>query len=930
VGPLQTTVSDLSGAYTLEEVPAGRHDLVVEKGGFTLLEVHGVRVEAGQITRIDVPVTPADQQVVAMEAFKVEADILQQSAMGLLVSRQRSLSVMDSIAADEFSQLGVGDAAEALGKTPGTTILDGKYAVIRGLSDRYTYTQMNGSSVPSADPDRRAVQLDQFPVDLIDSITTRKSFTPDQPGAFSGGSVDLQTKTFPEVFFGKISVGSTYNARVTGQTVLSVPGGGRDWQGRDDGTRRLSDRVPNPIPANLTSAAAQLAARQGNFVPARQLDEISRQFHNEPFFPRDKKAAPDFAFSASAGDSLTVREDHVFGYVTSLTYDRSTSHFEGGTTGRYSQGSVDPANARFVDVNRVFTPDVAAYNFAPFYEANPVVPGGPPPFGVATTSEQVTWGAYLQLAWRAGLNHELSTTFFHNQSAADTVKRGVGEAVRSDSGGEFRENYDLLYTERGVTSVQLAGRSLFPRWDDATFEWRAAVSRSTQEQPDYRSFESKWSFILQEFDPSGITNRRYFRDLQEDSTDLAFDFTRPFYFSSGREWTLKLGAAHLNGERTNRERAFLIEGGNIRTRAGIESFPQPVGIIAETAASVSFGSVMREISANLNYDGEQTFSAGYAMADLRWSERWRFVGGVRGERTEISTRAQPVSGITVRPAETDQTDALPALAVIWSPRDRQNVRLSYGRTLARPTFRELADVVNYEAFTDEFIGGNPDLAVTLIDNLDLRWEWFPRGGEVLAASLFYKRLDQPIEQVFSAGRIFPNNVDAGIAYGIEVEARRKLDFLGPRWEQLSFGLNAALIESEVTIPPDELALIRAVFPDARDHRPLYGQSPYIVNLDVTLQVPAWSSTFTLATGVFGERLDLVTTGALPDVFEQPAPSLDFIWSQRLFGSWRMKLAAKNLLDPHREKSLEHNGTTYFYERYRRGRTFSLSVSYDFQ
>jgi outer membrane receptor protein involved in Fe transport len=249
--------------------------------------------------------------------------------------------------------------------------------------------------------------------------------------------------------------------------------------------------------------------------------------------------------------------------------------------------------------------------------------------------------------------------------------------------------------------------------------------------------------------------------------------------------------------------------------------------------------------------------------------------------------------------------------------------------LARPTFRELADVVNYEAFTDEFIGGNPDLELTMIDNLDLRWEHFPRGGEVLAASLFYKRLENPIEQVFSNGRIFPNNVDNGIVYGIELEARRKLDFLNARLDNWSVGLNATLIASKVKISKGELALIRAVFPQAKDTRALFGQSPYLVNLDVSWAVPSWGATFTGIYGVSGERLDLVTTGALPDVFEQPAPAVDFVWSQRVSRRFKLKLTAKNLLDPAREKTLEHAGVTYRYQSLNRGRTFSAGITYEF-
>jgi outer membrane receptor protein involved in Fe transport len=924
-----SVTSSLDGGFVLEGVPAGQHDVAVVRDGFQSATISNVAVLVGEIARIDVPMNSPSERVIEMEAFKVAADIVQQSGLGLLLTRQRAVAVSDAIASDEMSRLSVGNAAEALGKTPGTSIVDGKYVVIRGLGDRYTNTQMNGTTVPSADPDKRAVQMDQFPSDLIDSITTLKSFTVDQPGAFSGGSVNLKTKSFPEQFFFNASVKTANNSNTTREPILFVPGGEKDWQGRDDGTRSLSSAVPNPMPSSLTTTTAQLAARQGNFGPAEQLDAISKGFNNATFFPTTKDGKPDFGFSVATGDSLNFENGQLVGYIASFNYDRSSRHHTGGITGRYAQGSVNPASASFVEVSRVFTTDLAAYNFAEIYRKNPTVPGGAPAFGVTRSAESVDWGAYLQIAWRPRFNHEFTSTFFHNQSAEDRVQRGIGEAVRSDSGGEFRENYDLLYTERGVTSMQLAGKSNFESLNDSTLEWRAAFSRSSQDQPDYRNFEFKWSFSLQEFDPSGITNSRYFRELEEESADFGVDFTRPISLSGDRALSLKTGVAYTQGERTNRERAFSIEGGNTRTRPAIEAYPNPVGITSRGPTSVVFGTVMREIPANLNYDGEQTFAAGYLMGDYQFNSRWRLIGGLRYEKTEIETTPLPTAGVTVKPGVINQSDALPALALIWSPWPKQNLRTSYGRTLARPTFRELADVVNYEAFTDEFIGGNPDLEMTVIDNLDLRWEWFPRGGEVIAASVFYKRLGQPIEQVFSAGRIFPNNVERGTVYGVELEARRKLEFLGNAFRNLSVGFNASVMESEVTISPQELALIRAVFPNASDKRELFGQSPFIFNFDATLAVPNWGSSFTVAYNVSGERLDLVTTGALPDVFEQPAPALDFIWSQRLSRRFKVKFAAKNLLDPDREKTLEHNGTTYFYQRSTLGRSFSLSLSYEF-
>ena len=296
----------LDGSFVIEDVPAGSRDVTVARDGYQTAQFTGVEVAAGETTRLDAPLNPVAEQVVTMEAFSVAAAVVQQSGLGLLLARQKAVAVSDAIASDEIGRLAVSNAAEALGKTPGTSVVDGKYVVIRGLGDRYTNTQMNGTSVPSADPDKRAVQMDQFPSDVIDSITTLKSFTPDQPGAFSGGSVNIKTKSFPEQFFFTVSAKTASNTAVTGEEILGVPGGGKDWQGRDDGTRGLSAAVPNPMPPSLTTTTAQLAARVGNFGPAEQLDAISKGFHNATFFPRSRKARPDSGFGVAVGDSISL------------------------------------------------------------------------------------------------------------------------------------------------------------------------------------------------------------------------------------------------------------------------------------------------------------------------------------------------------------------------------------------------------------------------------------------------------------------------------------------------------------------------------------------------------------------------------------------------------------------------------------------------
>lgn len=933
-GTALSAKSDLNGSYALNDIPPGSHSLLVVHEIYQNSVINGIKVVAGDVAKADLPMEPiasleSGDDVVELSEFVISADVLAGSELALIGSRRRAAAVSDAIGEDTFSRLSLGSASDVVGKSVGSAIVDGKYAVIRGLGDRYTNTLLNNVSVPSADPDRRAVQLDQFPSDLLESVVVSKSFTPDQPGAFSGGSVNLRTKSFPASFFFSGSIKGEFHQGVTGREHLHLTGGGSDWKARDDGTRAFPADLPAVLPSNLILALVNISARRGDFAPAEQLDAIAKAFNNDRFYPGRDEASPNFGSSFAFGDRLQFGGDSILGYVFSFTYDAKTSAYTRGVTGRYSQGSTDITSPQFVDVNRVFTTDVSEYNFASFYAANPQTPLGLPEFGVSQSSEQVDWSTYAQVAFRPALNHEASVRFLHNQSAEDRVRKGVGEAVRSDSGGEFRENYDLLYTERAIRSLQLQGKSLFPGLAGSSIEWRAARSTSTQDQPDYKNWEFKWSFVLQGYDPSGIVNNRYFRDLEETTDEYGVDFTVPLIEGGPRPLKLKFGGLHAATERTNRERAFVIENASMNATS-IPVYPAPVGLIDRLSNGVVFGSYPREIAANLNYDGILDVAAGYLMADWQLTENWRAVAGARIERTEMATTPRLASNSGARAASIDQSDVLPGVSLVRSLGSDQNLRFAYGRTIARPTFRELADVSNYEAFTDEFIAGNPDLQMSVIDNFDARWERFLTGGRVLAVSAFHKRLKNPIELTRDGNDIRPQNSPEGTIIGLEFEGRTNFGFLNERLSNLTIGANLTWIDSAVEIPVQELALIRQFDPEASDERQLFSQSPYIVNVDATWELPSIGSTFTTVYSISGERLDLVTSGVLPDVFEKSAPSLDFIVSQRLGRRWKLKLTARNLLDPDRRKILESNGTQYVYESYRAGRRFSLGLSYFFE
>ncbi len=890
-----------------------------------------MKVTAGSINKTDLPLEPAElaanADAVKLAEFVITSEMLEGSGLALLGARQRSSVVSDAIGSDFFSRVDAGDAADAMSRVTGASVVDGKYVLIRGLGDRYSNTLLNGAGVPSADPDRRAVQMDQFPAGLLDSIVTSKSFTPDQPGGFAGGSVNMKTKNFPDRFFVNFGLSSSYNTATTGEDLLTIPGGGRDWLGMDDGTRAMPEALPARIPSQTE---ARLAARTGNFGPAEELDRISNLFNNESYFPTTTSGKPKFGSSFSTGERISLGGDRILGYVVSLTYDRSSSNFTGGHAGRYSQGTIDPSGEGFVTGQLVYSPDVSELGFAADLEANPDVPGGVPSLGVTQSSFTVDWSTYAQVAFRPSLNHEVALRYMRNQSANDTIKRGIGESTRSDA-GRLYQIFDMLYTERSVESLQLSGNSVFPGLGGLRVEWRASSGESTQEQPDYRTLSYFWDFANQQFAAAaGVGNNRFFRDLLEESDEAAVDATLPLVIA-GRPASFKVGGLVQDGARTYRERRFRWsrEANQIDI---IQNYPNPVGLVDRTANSVTFGNTIGELPSNLvNYDGEQRISATYAMLDLEPFDRFRIVTGVRAEKTEIRTIAA-ATGTSFRAAEISQTDYLPALTLVYRLSNNTNLRAAYGRTLARPLYHELADIRVEDPFRDKFRAGNPDLVLSDIDNFDLRWEWFPRGNEVVAVSVFQKDFANPIEVVEtpSIGSERPTNAPDGEVRGVEFEARMGLGRFFQRLASFSVGGNFSLIESDVTIPEEEMASIRMSYPDAGDTRELLGQSPYILNLDFSYDNFDWGTSATVAYNIQGRRLHLITFGALPDIYEQPAGELDFVLSQRLTRNLRLKFTAKNLLDPAYEKTMSHAGRDYFYERFRRGRTFGLGLSYSFE
>ncbi|MEM7513783.1 MAG: TonB-dependent receptor, partial [Bacteroidota bacterium] len=331
-----------------------------------------------------------------------------------------------------------------------------------------------------------------------------------------------------------------------------------------------------------------------------------------------------------------------------------------------------------------------------------------------------------------------------------------------------------------------------------------------------------------------------------------------------------------------------------------------------------------------SYIGDQTVIGTYAMAILPLTPKLKFQGGARVEITDATTTSRDT---TLTQGILDLTDILPAGNFVYALQDNMNLRAGYSRTLARPTFREFSPFVSFDFVQDFLLVGNPNLERTLIDNFDVRWEWYPTPGEVISFSGFYKDFDGPIEKVIepraggSVQELTFRNVPRARALGLEFELRKNLGFLGPFFEPFQLGMNASLIQSEVDIDPAELELLRSVVPDRSAERPLYGQSPYAVNGELAYINDSLGVKASLSYNVFGERIAVVG-GINPDIYEQPRGLLNFSISKSLGNRWSARIRANNLLNPEYKFTQDYEGVEYIYQLYTVGRSYSLSFTYN--
>jgi outer membrane receptor protein involved in Fe transport len=907
--------TDATGRFQLSNVPSGDQVLRFSKSGYAAAVVTDVRVLTGQSTAVNGNLRP---EFYAMEEFEITAEEFTEQTQQIMFERQQNVTFNDSLGSDFLSKVGAGDAAEALGKVTGTTIVDGKFAVIRGLADRYVSTTLNGAEVPSADPYRKAVQLDLFPSAMIESIVVSKTFTPDMPGGFTGGAVNVITKSFPEKFLFNFSLGVSYNTQGSlNDRFLTYQGGSTDWLGMDDGTRALPQIVRDTSIIQLAQTPSSFNAADAAFR-----EQVNRSFGSLQMSPETTTSPLGHSFSISVGDTLTLFGRRL-GYFAGLNYDRDFSFYENGVNQRFSGLQPDFDSG-------VFPPPLILIPELTLNDTRAVA--------------EVSWGAIASLSYELFEGHELGFNFLFNQVGEDETRVQAGVYAPTTDSREFQTE-SLHWTERQLRVLQFRGGHQFPEALDAQLNWLASLSETSQDEPDLRFFTffkgtafGQPVYIVD--DPLLIRPARYFRELAENNQNFKVDAEVPFNQWSDLVGKLKTGLYYSGSERAYDERVVGYYSHNgyqpFISNGDSSTFLTQSNLTAQPAGNgrFIFPRYVADLQNSFNYDGQSAISAAYGMFELPIFESLRFVAGARLERTDLEVSTFNASSRQTTASSIRQDDLLPAASLIYTLVTNMNLRLSYAETIARPTFREFSATDSFDFAGGDILSGNPNLVISAVKNYDIRWEWFRRAGEVFAASFFYKEIANPIEvaqTAFGPTRIQYINSPEATLWGIELEARTALDLLDDNLKNFSVGANFTYIQSEVLRSPDEQGNRDFFNVPGGITRPLYDQSPYIINADVTYESKSLGTIISVVYNVSGERLYFAGY-TVPDVYEQPAPRLDLILSQKLSEHWKLKFSAKNLLNPEVRRIHDYadpNGEDYIYSSYTRGLEFGLSLSFDY-
>ncbi|KAB2813700.1 TonB-dependent receptor domain-containing protein [Phaeocystidibacter luteus] len=828
-------LTDFDGNYSIT-LPAGTYNVRYTMFGMQPV-VANVTILEGEVTIQDA-VLQSGSQVIGDVDIVVQAT--RNSEVGLVLERKNTSNVMDGLSSQTFRKIGDSNLSGAIGRVTGVSVQDGKYVYVRGLGDRYTKTTLNGMTIPGLDPDKNSVQIDIFPTKTLENVMIYKTFSANLYGDFTGGLVNVETKSFPEVPTTQISVGATYfPAMHFNSDFILYDGGNFDWAGFDDGTRAFPLSQYEDVPANPTYPRST---------------DLTNSF-GKTMAAESALALPNFSLSFNTGDQINT-ENVTYGYNFVMNYQIQNTYYD-----EY--------------VSNVFLKPVGSENYELFQDE-----GREGNLG----QRSVLWSALGSGAMKWGTN-SLEVLLLHSQGGESSASQRWSQNY-NQTGALLREEI-LTYTQRSLTNNMLIGKHQLD--DNWKLEWRNSFTVSRVYDPDFRTTSISYtsgSPTLSVGDGAGIN--RFWRDLNEWNESFRADVSRNY--GEG-------GKVSFGGVVDFKSRDFVIYNANFRRRetSNISEDPnwffEEENIFSDVNPDGTY--VRYNFEPSNAFTSSQNIFSAYVLNEHYLSTRIKAIYGLRVEQGLMYYTGETQPGPSYEQFNNANTlnelNFLPSAALVYDLNESMKLRASYSMTLARPSFKEKSAAQIFDPLTKRTFIGNLDLEQTNVNNFDLRYEWFFEGADLFAVSGFYKTFENHIELVSfqtAPDNITPRNAGSSTVFGAEVEISKSLEFLAESLKNFKLGGNFSYVESRVDLHSvivdangqTEFELRQANLRDGeelKEYRPMAGQAPYTLNLNLNYAHPESGLNLSAAYNVQGTFLAIVGSGRVPDVYTVPFHSLNF-------------------------------------------------------
>ncbi len=887
--PGATIVIDGAGKQVLADIE-GKFYLNLDAGKKYTLTISNVGYETKSVSEVDVTANQENYlEIVLQDKANLEGVVIkttsrrQENTTALLTFQRSNTALSSGLAADFIRRTPDRNTGEVLKRVSGASIQDGKFVIVRGLSDRYNSAVINNAQLPSTEPDKKAFSFDVIPSSLVDNIIINKTATPELPGEFAGGLVQINTKDVPTRDLLTVSIGLGFNTQSVFKDFTSNERNGTDWIGFDDKTRGLPSGFPK----------TQQEYRSGT---TQQRLAWSKLLNSDVYNEVNNRALPTQTYSITWGKSTKFKNGGVLGTILSVQYRNSMLIYD-------VQRKLHEQTGEEVVV---LTDNQNKYS--------------------------VNVGALANISYVKG-KHKISFKNLFNQLLEDNYYTRGGFNNDRIQDINFRSS---VLNQRSLYSGQLEGDHQLTT-SGIKLKWNGNFAYNAKTQPDLRTISyNKPKGTNNPYEYNDDDTRRFFSDLEDFSYGANGSLSIPFTMNKNKQ-TFKTGGSTLIRIRDFKSRIFQYQPAS-PTQFDATKARLPFNQIFAAANIANNGFVINDFTNNQDkYFGVSILNGMYGMFDNKFGEKIRLVWGVRVENFQQFLTTKDVTSKRVV-VNTEKWDVLPSFNFTLSPNTKNSIRIAGSRTVARPEFREIAPFSFYDYEANYGVNGNVDLKRTSILNGDIRYEFYPKGGEAITIGGFYKYFDSPIELRLDNSSVLDrrnygySNVDNAYTIGAEFEVRKNLDFVNKTLDNFSVFANFTYSYSKVT-----LATTTAGGVATSVNRPLQGQSPYLVNLGLQYNSKQGGWSGSALYNRVGQRLSLVGNQDFADIYERPRNQVDFQLAKKVMkNKGEVKLTWADLLNNAYyfyenvdSKKAFSTGSDRLFNSYKPGSTINLAFTYDF-